>query len=70
MTGSADERERLLSGSHTKRGRIQRVVLDLLDQHEADGGLPTNGRFVFYELEQQGHSNARRAASLSGRGWG
>ena len=76
MTGSADERERLLSAPHTKRGDIQRVVLDLLDQHEADGGVPTNGRFVFYELEQRGHAtkpspddqrrNRRRNVGLPG----
>jgi hypothetical protein len=43
-----------LSPPDTKAGRTQRVVLDLLRQHEADGALPTAGRFVFYELEQQG----------------
>jgi hypothetical protein len=30
-------------------------VLDLLREHEAaEGGLPTNARFLFYELEQRG----------------
>ena len=43
-----------LPSPHTKRGRIQRAVLDLLREHAADGGLPTNGRFLFYELEQRG----------------
>lgn len=38
----------------TKRERVDQVVLDLLLEHEADGGIPTNGRFVFYELEQRG----------------
>lgn len=46
-----------LSSPSTKRGRTQRVVLDLLAEHEADAyGLPTSIRFVFYELEQRGHA--------------
>jgi len=43
-----------LSNPATKAGRTQRACLDLLAEHEADGGIPTNGRFVFYELEQRG----------------
>jgi hypothetical protein len=46
--------EQLLSDPGSKRGRTQRAVLDLLREHEASGGIPTNGRFVFYELEQRG----------------
>jgi hypothetical protein len=44
----------LLSASHTKAGRLQRACLELLREHERDGALPTNGRFLFYELEQRG----------------
>jgi len=34
---------------------LQRACLELLREHERDeDGLPTNGRFVFYELEQRG----------------
>jgi hypothetical protein len=43
-----------LSAPETKCGNLQRACLDLLRQHERDGALPTNGRFVFYELEQLG----------------
>jgi hypothetical protein len=43
-----------LSAPETKRGRLQQACLDLLQQHERDGAIPTNGRFVFYELEQLG----------------
>jgi hypothetical protein len=43
-----------LSAPETKCGRLQQACLDLLRQHERDGALPTNCRFVFYELEQQG----------------
>lgn len=39
-------------GSHA--GTMQRRVLRLLLEHEAAGQIPTNGRFVFYELEQRG----------------
>jgi hypothetical protein len=37
-----------------KGPRTREVVLALLRQHERDDALPTNGRFVFYELEQVG----------------
>lgn len=43
-----------MSDPSTKRGRLQRACLELLQQHEADGAIPTNGRFIFYELEQAG----------------
>jgi hypothetical protein len=43
----------LLSDPTTKKGRTQRVVLALLQEHLADDALPTSGRFVFYELEQR-----------------
>jgi hypothetical protein len=43
-----------LSAPESKRGRLQQACLDLLRQHERDGAIPTNGRFVFYELEQLG----------------
>jgi hypothetical protein len=40
----------------TKIGNLRKIVLDLLREHEAagDDGLPTNGRFLFYELVQRG----------------
>ena len=44
----------LLSAPETKAGRLQRALLDLLREHQHDGALPTNGRFLFYELEQKG----------------
>jgi hypothetical protein len=43
-----------LSREDTKAGRLQRDCLAKLKEHERDGTLPTNGRFVFYELEQDG----------------
>lgn len=40
----------------TKIGALRKVVFDLLEEHEAAGadGLPTNARFLFYELVQRG----------------
>ena len=43
-----------LSRPDTKAGRLQRSLLQLLSEHERAGTLPTNGRFIFYELEQRG----------------
>jgi len=43
-----------LSPPDTKAGRLQRAVLDLLRRHEAEDTVPTNVRFLFYELEQAG----------------
>jgi hypothetical protein len=54
-----------LSAPESKKGKLQRACLELLREHERDeDGLPTNGRFVFYELEQRGivskHSDGKR----------
>jgi hypothetical protein len=38
----------------TKIGRLRLGCLDKLAEHRRDGALPTKGRFVFYELEQDG----------------
>ena len=43
-----------LSSPNTKAGRLQRACLELLREHERNGDIPTNGRFLFYELEQRG----------------
>jgi hypothetical protein len=43
-----------LSRPNTGAGRMQRLVLEVLLEHEAAGELPTSGRFVFYELEGRG----------------
>jgi len=46
--------DRRLSRPNTGAGRMQRLVLEVLLEHEAAGELPTSGRFVFYELEGRG----------------
>src|SRR5262249_36561968 len=43
-----------LSAPDTKDGRLQRACLELLREHARNGDIPTNGRFLFYELEQRG----------------
>jgi hypothetical protein len=45
-----DDVERLLSRPDTAAGQLQRILLTMLREHERDGSLPTNGRFLFYEL--------------------
>jgi hypothetical protein len=44
----------LLSDPDSNIGRLQRAALELLREHERAGDIPTNGRFLFYELEQRG----------------
>jgi hypothetical protein len=44
----------LLSDADSAAGRLQRAALELLREHERAGDIPTNGRFLFYELEQRG----------------
>jgi hypothetical protein len=44
----------ILSAPDTKAGRLQRACLELLREHNRKGEIPTNGRFLFYELEQRG----------------
>src|SRR5215510_1055941 len=43
-----------LSNPDSKAGKLQRACLDVLREHERKDELPTNGHFVFYELEQAG----------------
>lgn len=46
--------ESLMSPADTKAGRYQRACYKLLLEHDMTGAIPTNGRFVFYELAQAG----------------
>jgi hypothetical protein len=48
------EIEARLSKPRTKKGHLQRHALALLLEHERDGALPTNTKFVSYEAEQRG----------------
>jgi hypothetical protein len=57
--GLVDQRtpiDDLLSAPNSASGKLQRIVLELLREHEQQGedGLPTNARFLGYELIQRG----------------
>jgi hypothetical protein len=54
LTHAAIRNGARLSAPDTKHGRLQRACLELLREHERNGDIPTNGRFLFYELEQRG----------------
>ena len=56
-----DPNDPRLTGPNTKKGRVQRDVLALLIDHQAKGEIPTNIRFIFYELVQVG--KAMKAAA-------
>ena len=38
----------------SKTGILRAAIMKLIEQHRADGTIPTSGRFLFYELEMQG----------------
>jgi hypothetical protein len=40
---------------NTKAGRLRRACYELLLEHNRNDDIPTNGRFLFYKLEQRGH---------------
>lgn len=43
-----------LSRENTRNGYLQRVCLELYQEHRHEGTLPTSLRFLFYELEGRG----------------
>ncbi len=43
-----------LSKENTRNGYLQRVCLELYQEHRHEGTLPTSLRFLFYELEGRG----------------
>ena len=51
---TASREDVCLSAPDSKYGRLQRACLELLREHHRKGDIPTNGRFLFYELEQRG----------------
>src|SRR5438132_13624083 len=63
----SDEHDGLgLSEYFSKAGQLERKLLGLMRQHEADGLLPTNGRFVFYEAEMAQWVEKHYADRVSG----
>jgi hypothetical protein len=51
----------------TKIGAMREHLLALLAEHEGDGALPTNARFLFYELVQRGVVSKERPARTDGK---
>jgi len=53
----------------TKQGKLRKIVLDLLHEHEQAGedALPTNARFLFYELVQRGVLEKHKPKGATGR---
>jgi len=49
-----------------KAGQLQRACLTLLQEHEADGALPTSERFLWYELVQRGVVDKNQARGKPG----
>jgi hypothetical protein len=47
----------------SKIGALRDLLVGLLQEHERDGALPTNGRFLFYELVQRGHLSKERTGA-------
>jgi hypothetical protein len=52
-----------------KIGKLRQIVFDLLKEHEAQGrdSLPTNGRFLFYELVQRRVLSKHKEKGAPGR---
>ena len=60
-----------LSRPGTKARRLQDLLLMQWGKHQAEGTLPTNLRFMLYELEQQGaFSKVRTGTRRSDQDWG
>lgn len=55
MTRKSESEEEKLSSPDSASGKLQRICLELLREHEKQGedGLPTNNRFLAYELMQR-----------------
>src|SRR6516164_9780465 len=44
----------------SKIGALRDLLFDLLAKHERDGTIPTNARFLYYELVQRGQLSKER----------
>jgi hypothetical protein len=47
----------------TKIGALRDLLIGLLREHERDGALPTNARFLYYELRQRGQVSKERTGA-------
>jgi len=44
-------------------GALRDLLFDLLQEHDADGTIPTNARFLFYELVQRGQLSKEKTGA-------
>jgi hypothetical protein len=47
----------------SKIGELREVLFALLQEHERDGTIPTNARFLFYELVQRGQLSKEKTGA-------
>ena len=47
----------------SKIGALRDLLFALLQEHERDGTIPTNARFLFYELVQRGQLSKERTGA-------
>src|SRR5215472_1872814 len=47
----------------SKIGALRDLLFDLLQEHQRDGTIPTNARFLFYELVQRGQLSKERTGA-------
>ena len=47
----------------SKIGALRDLLFDLLQEHEQDGTIPTNARFLFYELVQRGQLSKEKTGA-------
>jgi hypothetical protein len=47
----------------SKIGALRDLLLNLLQEHERDGTIPTNARFLYYELVQRGQLSKERTGA-------
>jgi len=52
-----------LSPPKSKIGALRATLLALLEEHERDGMIPTNARFLFYELVQRGRLSKEKTGA-------
>lgn len=50
-------------GRMSKIGALRNLLAALLQEHESDGTIPTNARFLYYELVQRGRLSKERTGA-------
>jgi hypothetical protein len=55
--------QRTAVGQTSKIGALRDLLVRLLQEHENDGTLPTNARFLFYELVQRGQLSKEKTGA-------